>query len=405
MAGAKKNNIKPLITYALQTNKPLLQLAIGQFNPAILVRDTNKIIAQLKYEYDLSGKLIQTTDARTNLSSSIIYGYNNTRAIAQISNAIATDVAYTSFEPNSQGGWEIAYYGSSGFDSLNATTGKYAFDLTNNGLTKTGLNATTTYLVTYWTKGNAYISGATTANVLQDERNGWSFYAQKITGFTTVTLYGNGLIDELRLHPINANMVTNTYEPFGEINSSNDANNNINYVEFDKINRPSILRDKDKNIVKKYEYSDTFSIIYQTPNWQLMDSVSHWFCERDSITGYFNGKVWAVEQDLNIYSETYLAQRSFFHHIDNNRCFYSTLNCTVYLSSGIINPAIRQVGAVCETGQKIYTASVYRKVVFSDGTSAFKWECTYHYLWTDAVTSINYTEIGDTSCPITSIEY
>ncbi len=384
--------IMPAIKYSLESNKPILQNNIGTFNPAILVRDTNLIVPQQSFEYSINDKLIQTTQPKTNISKSIIYGYNDNHIIAEVSNAKYNDIAYTSFELKSANSWEITYYSNNGFDSLNAITGKSSFNLTGNSLSKNNLNANETYFLSFWTKGNASLSGATTNIILLDQRSGWSLYSYKISNFTNVTLWGNGLIDEVRLYPIGANMTTSTYEPFGELNSVCDANSNIIYYEYDNVNRIKIIRDKDKNIIKKYDYSDVYNTIDQTPNWIVRDSV-YWVCERDSINGFYNTRVLRTELDINPYSETHLAERvGSFSHIDPTRCGYPNMYCNQF------NPQIRQVGAVCETGQKIYTSSTYKITVLPDGSSAYRWVCIYHYMWSDGVISANFQEISFTAC-------
>jgi YD repeat-containing protein len=61
-------------------------------------------------------------------------------------------------------------------------------------------------------------------------------------------------IDELRLYPKGAQMTTYTYEPLVGITNQCDANNNITYYEYDALNRLKTIRDKDRNILKTFEY-------------------------------------------------------------------------------------------------------------------------------------------------------
>ncbi len=125
--------VKPTAIYTLQTNKPLPVAQIGFFNPAVLIRDTNKIKLQQKMLYDRQfGKLIQTTSLPSGISNSVIYGHKNTKAIAQVSNATYYDVAYTSFEPNSEGNWSIIT--NPVYDSTTAITGRYSYNLSQGAI-------------------------------------------------------------------------------------------------------------------------------------------------------------------------------------------------------------------------------------------------------------------------------
>ena len=85
--------------------------------------------------------------------------------------------------------------------------------------------------------------------------NGWKYYEHKITGQTTATIGGSGLIDELRLYPSNALMQTSTYEPLKGVTSRCDAGNRITYYDFDAFGRLMLIRDQDRNILKKICYN------------------------------------------------------------------------------------------------------------------------------------------------------
>ena len=400
--GNTKNNsvfgLNPIATFSFQSNKPINQNVIGLFTPTILVRDTNYIKAQQQMAYDGQNKLRQTTNVVSNISNSILYGYNETYVIAEVSNAKYSDIAATSFEPNSMGTFEILNNTGAGFDSTTAITGRFSYDITNRQIKKTGLDQTKTYQISYWTKGTVYVSSSSNA-ILIEQRNGWNFYNQTVSNVTDVTIFGNGLIDELRLYPIEANMTTTCYGPTGEVSSTCDANNNITNYEYDIINRLKLTRDKDRNIIKKYDYSDTYSLINLSPNWtfNLADSPYLWRCEKDSLDRN-TGNVLRHETDTNPLSESYLQIRYVFDHFDLGRCPYSIAACGN-------NPAVKSVAGVCETGQKITTSSVYKKTLLSNGTVGFTWVCTYHYRWSDGSVSQNYTEHSSVSCPITSYEY
>lgn len=80
------------------------------------------------------------------------------------SNAAVTDIAYTSFEAESTGSWSFTNTPAS--DNA-AITGNKILNLSNSSLTKSGLNSSQTYIVSYWTKNTAAftVSGTQAAPV------------------------------------------------------------------------------------------------------------------------------------------------------------------------------------------------------------------------------------------------
>jgi hypothetical protein len=376
--------IRPSMSYSLQSNAPVPQSVIGSFDPSVLVRNTTYIVPQQSYNYDLKGFLLKTTSLPSNITDFSIYGYDATRTIATVSNALPSDAAYSSFEPVFPGSWDIT---STARDTSSAVTGKYSYDLSNGQINRGGLNASLTYLITYWTKGTVSVSGSSSAVTL-DQRNGWTLKSRKITGVTDISVSGSGLIDELRLYPTDAIMATVCYEHAGDINSSCDASNNITYYEYDNANRLKVIRNKDKNVVKKMEYSDLITTVNMQPDW-LADTTNHQ-CELDSI-GNYTGWVNVNEKDMNPWSETYLSERYVHWYINTTTCPV-TVTCPDDGIHAVIN-------GVCEEGCRVNTSSVRTKIITETGTT-YVWVCTYHYEWSNATHSGNYTESNASPCTI-----
>jgi YD repeat-containing protein len=87
----------------------------------------------------------------------------------------------------------------------------------------------------------------------------WMYKEQFITVTGTpvpsVTIGATGyVIDEVRLHPVDALMTTYTYDPQKGMTSKTDERNRITYFEYDDLGRLIIIRDQDKNILKSFEY-------------------------------------------------------------------------------------------------------------------------------------------------------
>lgn len=61
-------------------------------------------------------------------------------------------------------------------------------------------------------------------------------------------------VDEVRLHPEGAEMVTYTYFPFIGVASKVDPNQRATFYEYDSSHRLSVIRDQDKNVIKTFDY-------------------------------------------------------------------------------------------------------------------------------------------------------
>jgi hypothetical protein len=379
--------IKPRIVYELQNNKPVPLSVIGNFDSSKLVRDTNYIKAQQVFTtFDIKGNLLETKSAITNQASSVITDYNNQYAIAKIANAGYFDAAYTSFEADGTGNWAIA---STLRDSTAAAvTGRRSYNLTNGNITTANvLNTATAYLVTVWanTGTSVYVNGIFLATPIA-QQNGWGLYTIEITAAPTITVSGTGLIDELRLHPKDAYMSTATYEPMVGITSANDAGNQITYYEYDYMNRTSVIRDKNKNIIKKYEYSDgnaanTTQPVNFTPNWIVAGTVWYTGCTYDN-----------VYRDDNPYSDSFNITKTVPQGLNYCLCPYP------YNTN--VPPQYKTVNGTCEAGERINTSTVRIKLIDANNNVTWVWRCTYHYLWSDGSVSIDYTQDNASPCAL-----
>ncbi|MCP9750010.1 hypothetical protein [Ferruginibacter sp. HRS2-29] len=389
------NAIRPSAHYSFESNKPILQSVLGVFDPTTLVRNTNywKMKDTIIWE---RGTLncIQTTDKRTNLSNSIIYGQRNRKyPIAKVSNATATNVAYTSFEDNNYfGGWTISTFSQ----DTNSITGKYGFPMPVN-ITKSSLDPSVTYNVTFWAKAGSSVNVYSVITNLIDSQNGWNYYVATFTGLSSISVQGTGIIDELRLYPKDANMITTTYNDLALVTSTCDANNTIVYNYYDSLNRLILVRDKDKNIIKKYEFPKTDININLNPNWVATNPVMYQ-CEYDYVTSYNTGVATSSEVDNSPYSETYLYTRYVPAGIN-----YTACPVPVYFCNGN-DYRYKFINGVCELACKVYTSSIYKRITDTyTGSQVYRWICTWHYKWSDNSVSPDYTEINTNSCMLTTI--
>lgn len=168
-------------------------------------------------------------------------------------------VAFTSFEEQAlAGGWSGT---SLTRQAGNAQTGEW-YGVLGVGSELTCLaTSNTSYRLTFWVKGNASLSVEAGGILLQvtmiEELGQWKLYE---AGFDApandveLTIAGSAIIDELRLHPLGAEMTTFTYEPLVGVSSITDLNNNSVYYEYDENNRLKEVSDRDRNIEQLLNY-------------------------------------------------------------------------------------------------------------------------------------------------------
>lgn len=207
--------------------------------------------------YDVHGNVLEQQNT-SNIKHSFIWGYDNQYPIAVVNNAPVNEIAYTSFEDDSKGNW--TFVGTPTVDAT-APSGKKRYLIANasENIAKTGLSSTTTYIVSYWKKngsGNIIVNG-TIAN-LGRTIGDWTYHehvvASPVSG--TITISGiNGIIDELRLYPAEAQMISYTYDPVIGVTGQYDVNNKSTYYEYDGFGRLIIVRDEYKNVIRRICYN------------------------------------------------------------------------------------------------------------------------------------------------------
>jgi hypothetical protein len=241
---------KALSNYKLQTN--------GYVEPDnVMVQNaSNPLESRVQFNrYDQFGNLLEQQKV-SDLKHTYIWDYQKTYPVAEVVNADSANIAYTSFEADGSGNWSI---GSTMRDTITAgVTGTKSYILSNGTISKSGLTSGRYYRVSYWTRNAAAytITGTQSGYPVQGKTiNGWTYFEHRITGQTSVTLSGSGNIDELRLYPDSAQMVSYTFIPLIGINSQCDINNRVAYYQFDGFGNLYVVKDQDGNAIKKYCYS------------------------------------------------------------------------------------------------------------------------------------------------------
>jgi hypothetical protein len=234
----------------------------------------NSIVSDSRYKEEITykveyGNSIEVTK-KEGVVTSYLWDHNKNYTVAKVENTTIDKIAYSSFETAYTGNWT---YSGLAFTDGSAPTGKKVYSVTTGNITKSGLNTTLSYIVSYWTKNALAFSITGTQSgfpIAGRSINGWSYFEHKISGLSLITIGGSGLIDELRLYPADALMTTMTYIPAVGMSSKCNVNNQISYHEYDEFNRLILIRDQDKNVIKKvcYNYNgqtENCNIHYNSP--------------------------------------------------------------------------------------------------------------------------------------------
>jgi hypothetical protein len=205
--------------------------------------------------YDTLGNILEQQKV-DDILQSYIWGYKQTYPIAMVSNASSTEIAYTSFEEEGWGNWNNII-STDVEDDTTSPTGRNKY-LLSSGISKSGLSTTSSYIVSYWKESGTVNVNGMSATRTGDTINGWTYcehlVANPVLGEITVSGI-NGVIDELRLYPADAQMISYTYIPGIGIASMTDANNVTSYYEYDSFGRLKLIQDDKGNVLQHYTYN------------------------------------------------------------------------------------------------------------------------------------------------------
>ncbi|WP_147319931.1 hypothetical protein [Chitinophaga silvisoli] len=228
------------------------------FVPSTLETQTTTYPSEVRArfnQYDSFGNILQQ-QKDSDAYQAVIRDYRSTLPVAIANNAVFSDIAYTSFEADGAGNWTGIVLAN--VSSAATVTGTKCYTLNTAGLTKSGLTSTTTYIVSYWSKGGAYTAAGTapvkTGPSVTRGSVTWTYYEHQVSGVTSVKVAGSGGIDELRLYPSTAQMETYSYSPGIGMTSKTDARDLTSYYEYDGLGRLKLIRDKDNNIIQTLQY-------------------------------------------------------------------------------------------------------------------------------------------------------
>lgn len=170
--------------------------------------------------YDEQGRVL-TVKRDDGPSHAYKWGYNKQYVVAECTNALAEECFYTGFEEE----------GSIG----NAHTGTKAYNgtYTTSDKLKPGLNGKK-YIISYW----SYTGGK------------WNFSGN--LDYTGQVL--TGTIDDVRIHPVDAQMTTYTYHPMYGTTTVTDIRGITTFYDYDVAGRLRTIRNHLGEIQKVFDY-------------------------------------------------------------------------------------------------------------------------------------------------------
>lgn len=222
-----------------------------------------EFISALHTKYDSYGHAIESQQLQ-GPTSSYLYDSFTQSLIGKADNATLDDIAYTSFESSDVGNWRIPELPRSVQKAITGTRSALLDDYMR--LSKANLNPSKQYVLTYWVNGNnlpiVKTNTVIPANLVRTKGD-WKQYQCIFSNATIVyvdsEMYQTVVLDELRLQPLDAAMITYTHDPAAGITSITDARGQISYYNYDDYLRLKEIRDFDQNIIESYEYH------YHTP--------------------------------------------------------------------------------------------------------------------------------------------
>ena len=246
----------PKYFYFLETATSLGSLSNLQLSgTSAFAKDSRYKLRLTMDSYDTRGNLLQYTPSDGPVKS-YHYAYDGAYMVAETSNATNAAMAYTSFETNEKGGW--TYSGSESLVMPNqAKTGNKVYYLNNGSITKTltGASSSNKYKVSFWARANTGTVNWTFLGINESLGSSWKLIEREVSS-SPITISGTGVvIDELRIHPVSAQMTTYTMIPMLGIRSLMDVKSQGNYYQYDPFGRLETVRNEDGHILTHSEYT------------------------------------------------------------------------------------------------------------------------------------------------------
>ncbi|TKC02812.1 DUF5977 domain-containing protein [Pedobacter frigoris] len=299
-------SVSPLLTYPV----------------SILQLDGNYVNA-INYDYNAKGTLLkQSLDYGA--VNSYVWDQKEMALLAKATNALPADIAFTSFESSGNGGWTV---GSSTRNS-GGLTGSKSYNLTSGSVSKSGLNSAKSYQLSYWIQSTSPLSvtGTVGSAGKKNAVQGWTCFEHLITGVTSVSLSGSGVIDELRILPEDAAMAGYTYNNDLKLKSEVGTNNKPTYYDYDAVGRLLAVKDQNLNVIKRNDYNFNENPIPSHIYWNAAVSDT---ARRNNCSSGYTGSIVTYTVPANTYSSTHnqsAANALAYAQVQANKQAYANSN-------------------------------------------------------------------------------
>lgn len=174
------------------------------------------------FSYNTDGNLVETT--RDRHTSATIWSADHIPPVAVVANASASEVFYNGFEEAGS-----TTKAKTGLKSLEGGTYTIPFTPPNGK----------DYILSYW--------------YYQDKA--WHYREKPFVA----SINEGTALDEVRVYPVDAQMVTFGYDKFGNKVSQTDANNISTYYDYNNLNQVTTLRNDDRDIVRTIEHNYSYT--------------------------------------------------------------------------------------------------------------------------------------------------
>ncbi|HRY33825.1 MAG TPA: hypothetical protein P5531_12735 [Bacteroidales bacterium] len=273
--------------FQLEINEPITDFSPISIDNGTFIHDFRYVNSITLNEYDADGNILELFD-RTEGYKSFKWNPNSKRLEAVVQNARNNACSYTGFEVQQTNNW------NSYLDAGNSI--EYNISHVHSGLSSLKVNSATGavhdfhissdivgnhpgFKASVWVKGNnyAYINIEVKDNHAATFRRKYNFGSENEWHLLEIELPREVLIlhqynlwirvyagndggsavylDDIRFLPIDAEMVTYSFDYMGRIISRTDERNFPSYYEYDAMGRLNIIRDHLGNIVKKHNYN------------------------------------------------------------------------------------------------------------------------------------------------------
>lgn len=259
----------PRAEYHLHLDAPIGQggYQAAQLRNGGFVYDARLSAKILFDRYDARGHLQQWHKLNgSNIST--LWGYQAARPIAETQGAGLQQIAFTSFEPDAPGRFAYDLREGSNHRVLGGRTGRWAYRLDGSGRVRCDSLAAGDYELLFWVQATQRPQLYTGASIASEQRvatapGGWNQFRLRLR-FATMGSVGLDasasapmLLDEVRLHPAQAQMTSYTHAPLVGITSQTDPSGRTTTYEYDGLGRLLRTRDEQGRVLsqERYQYA------------------------------------------------------------------------------------------------------------------------------------------------------